>query len=278
MILKLAQLQMPVYEEIDRAVECLEDMGAKAAGMGADLIALPEMFACPYDVEKFPEYAQEEQGSLWQACSDFAKRHQVYLAAGSMPERDTEGRIFNTAYVFDREGKQIAKHRKIHLFDIAVEGGQHFQESDTLCAGDQVTVFATEFGSVGLCICYDFRFPELGRLMALGGAKVILVPAAFNRTTGPAHWELMFRSQAVNNQVYTVGTAPARDEMGSYVSWGHSIVADPWGTVVCQMDEKAGIQISPLDLSRVDEVRCQLPLLKHRRTDVYTLNIKLPDK
>ncbi len=272
MKLKLAQLQMPVFEEMDRAVQCLEDMGAKAAEMGAEFIALPEMFACPYNVENFPKYAQKEQGALWQACSDFAKKHQVYLSAGSMPERDEEGRIFNTAYVFDRDGRQIAKHRKMHLFDIAVEGGQHFRESATLCAGNQVTVFPTEFGTMGLCICYDFRFPELGRLMALEEAKVILVPAAFNMTTGPAHWELMFRSQAVNNQVYTVGTAPARDETGGYVSWGHSIVADPWGTVVCQMDEKAGIQISDLDLSRVDAVRRQLPLLKHRRTDVYTLN------
>ncbi len=271
MLFKLAQLQMPVFEQIKDAVDCMEDMGARAVHMGAGMIALPEMFACPYAVENFPQYAQEEQGPLWQSCRAFAEKYQVYLSAGSMPERDKDGRIYNTAYVFDPQGRQIAKHRKMHLFDIAVEGGQHFQESAVLSAGDQVTVFDTVFGRFGLCICYDFRFPELGRLMALAGAKVILVPAAFNMTTGPAHWELMFRSQAVNNQVYAVGTAPARDESGSYVSWGHSIVADPWGNVIHQMDGAAGIQVTELDLSKADRVREQLPLLKHRRTDVYTL-------
>ena len=268
---RLAQIQMPVYKEIRLSVAYMERMAARAAAMGADVIALPEMFACPYAVGNFPVYAQEERGPLWQTCRETARRLHVYLSAGTMPERDLSGKIYNTAYVFDRQGNPIGKHRKMHLFDIAVEGGQHFQESATLSAGDQVTVFDTEFGRFGLCICYDFRFPELGRLMALEGAQVILVPAAFNMTTGPAHWELMFRSQAVNNQVFAVGTATARDESGDYVSWGHSIVADPWGSVAAQMDEKAGIQVTDIDLDKVTAVREQLPLLKHRRTDIYTL-------
>ena len=188
-----------------------------------------------------------------------------------MPEKSEDGKIYNTAYVFDREGKQIAKHRKAHLFDIDVKGGQYFKESDTLSAGNKATVFDTEFGTFGICICYDFRFPELSRLMALKGAKLIFVPAAFNMTTGPAHWELMFRSQAVNNQVFAVGTAPSRMAGASYQSWGHSIVTDPWGAVVSQMDEKEGMSITEIDLERADEVREQLPLLKQRRTDIYTL-------
>lgn len=159
----------------------------------------------------------------------------------------------------------------MHLFDINVKNGQRFQESETLSAGNSVTTFDTEFGVFGLCVCYDFRFPELGRLMALNGAKVILVPAAFNMTTGPAHWELMFRSQALNNQVYAIGTAPTRDPSAPYVSWGHSIVVDPWGRVVHQMDEMSGTQITELDLEFVADIRAQLPLLKHRRTDVYML-------
>lgn len=268
---KLAQAQMPVYEKEEQAVACMEEMAEEAVKGGADLLALPEMFACPYDVKYFPAYAQPEGGSLWQACSDLAKRKGIYLSAGTMPERDEAGKIYNTAYVFDRQGKQIAKHRKVHLFDIQVEGGQHFQESAVLTAGDHATVFGTEFGRFGLCICYDFRFPELGRTMALLGAKVILVPAAFNMTTGPAHWELMFRSQAVNNQVYVIGTAPARDEQGCYVSWGHSMVADPWGRTIGMLDEKPGIQWTEIDLDLVESVREQLPLLKQRRTDVYQL-------
>ena len=138
--------------------------------------------------------------------------------------------IFITLPMFlTRNGHQIGKHRKMHLFDIDVKGGQYFKESDTLTPGDQVTVFDTEFGKMGLCICYDFRFPELARLMVDEGAQVIIVPAAFNMTTGPLHWELMFRQRAVDNQVYTIGAAPARDLNAGYHSWGHSIAVSPWG-------------------------------------------------
>ena len=159
----------------------------------------------------------------------------------------------------------------MHLFDIDVKGGQYFKESDTLTPGDQVTVFDTEFGKMGLCICYDFRFPELARLMVDEGAQVIIVPAAFNMTTGPLHWELMFRQRAVDNQVYTIGAAPARDLNAGYHSWGHSIAADPWGKVLMEMEEKPDVEIVELDLDEVKKVREQLPLLKHRRGDIYAL-------
>ena len=175
-----------------------------------------------------------------------------------------DGSVYNTAYVFDREGRQIAKHRKVHLFDIDVKGGQCFKESDTLTAGNSATVFETEFGKMGLCICYDFRFPELARRMVLEGANVIFVPAAFNMTTGPAHWEVLFRSRAIDNQVFTFGTAPARDIDASYHSWGHSIAVSPWGTVLNQMEAEAGIQITSINLDEVAAIRDQLPLLKHR--------------
>ena len=144
-------------------------------------------------------------------------------------------------------------------------------ESETLTAGDEVTVFDTEFCKMGLCICYDARFPELFRLMADRGAKLILVPAAFNMTTGPAHWELLFRQRAVDNQVFCVATSPARDPEAGYQAWGHSIVTDPWGRVVKQLDAKEEICIVELDLELADRIRAELPLLAHRRTDVYRL-------
>jgi len=124
---------------------------------------------------------------------------------------------------------------------------------------------------MGLCICYDFRFPELARLMVNEGAKVILVPAAFNMTTGPAHWEIMFRQRAVDNQVFTIGAAPARDPAADYISWGHSIAVAPWGNVLVQLDDKEGYTVQTLDLGEVDKVRRELPLLAHRRSDIYTL-------
>ena len=278
MSIRIAQLQLPVFSSKEDTYSHVTAACERAASAGADLIALPEMFCCPYETSNFPLYAEKEGGATWQFAADLARRLSVYLSAGSMPEADEAGCIYNTAYVFDRQGKQIAKHRKMHLFDINVKGGQIFQESLTLTPGNEVTVFDTEFGRMGLCICYDFRFPELCRLMALQGAQIILVPAAFNMTTGPAHWELTFRSQALYNQVFTVGTAPARDLTASYHSWGHSIVVDPWGTIVSQMDETPDLRMIEIDPSRTGEIREQLPLLRHRHEDVYQLAQLVFDK
>ena len=287
MKMKIAILQTKVFAEKGKNIRQLEEILASGKTQGADLVTLPEMFACPYETGNFPLYAEAEGGPSWQALSALAKKYGIYLSAGSMPEAvkaesvkakskkaespSEKDRVYNTAYVFDREGKQIGKHRKAHLFDINVEGGQCFKESDTLSPGEWIGCFDTEFGKIGLCICYDFRFPETARLMALDGAKVILVPAAFNMTTGPAHWELMFRQRAVESQCYVIGTAPARDPDSSYISWGHSIAVDPWGTILTQMDEKEGIRIIEIDLDYADKVRRELPLLVHRRTDLYEL-------
>ena len=270
--LKLYQAQMRVPDDPAEALDAAAAAAEHAASLGADMLALPEMFCCPYETARFPRYAEPEGGRVWSRCAELAAKHGLWLSAGSMPERGTDGKVYNTAYVFDRAGRPAAKHRKMHLFDIDVKGGQRFLESETLSPGSSVTVFDTEFGPVGLCVCYDFRFPELGRLMALRGARLVLVPAAFNPTTGPAHWELMFRSQAMFNQFFAAGTAPAPDPAASYHSWGHTIVTDPWGGVAAQLGDAEGFLLTELDLTRTDAVREQLPLLRHRRTDVYTLS------
>ena len=269
--LKLYQAQTRVPDDPAEALDIAADAAAHAASLGADMVALPEMFCCPYETANFPRYAEPEGGRVWSRCAELAAKHGLWFSAGSMPERGPDGKVYNTAYVFDRAGRPAAKHRKMHLFDIDVKGGQRFMESETLSPGNDVTVFGTEFGPVGLCVCYDFRFPELGRLMALRGARLVLVPAAFNLTTGPAHWELMFRSQAMYNQVFAAGTAPARDTEASYHSWGHTVVTDPWGGVLAQLDAGEGFLFTELDLRQAEAVREQLPLLRHRRTDVYTL-------
>lgn len=260
----IAQLQTHVYTQKEKNISALRPLLTEACSKNADVICLPEMFSCPYETSNFPIYAEKEGDASWNALSSLAREFHIYLSAGSIPEISDDGSIYNTAYMFDREGRQIAKHRKVHLFDIDVKGGQCFKESDTLTAGNSSTVFETEFGKMGLCICYDFRFPELARRMVLEGANVIFVPAAFNMTTGPAHWEVLFRSRAIDNQVYTFGTAPARDMNASYHSWGHSIAVSPWGTVLNQMEAKAGIQITSINLDDIAAIRDQLPLLKHR--------------
>jgi omega-amidase len=269
MIMKIAAVQMLVTDDKQQNLEAAAVAVTQLASQGADLVVLPEMFCCPYQTDLFSVYAEPAEGPSYWFLSELAARLRIWLVAGSMPESDSEGHVLNTSYVFNREGQLAARHSKAHLFDINVTGGQYFRESDTLTAGSHATTFATEFGAVGLCICYDFRFPELTRKMVLDGAQLIVVPGAFNQTTGPAHWELLFRSRAVDNQVYTLGCAPASNLAASYQSWGHSILAGPWGNVICQLDEQPGQILETLDFSVVERVRRDLPLLLHRRPELY---------
>ena len=266
--MKIAQIQMPVSADksanISRACSMIRWAGQ------IDMAVLPEMFCCPYDNAFFWDYAETEGGEAYRALSALAREKGIYIVGGSIPLLEGD-KLYNACFVFDPEGRCIARHRKTHLFDIDVEGGQRFCESDVFAPGSDVTTFDTPWGVMGLCICFDFRFEELARLLALRGAQVIFGPAAFNMTTGPAHWELLFRQRAVDNQCFTVGTSPARDNGASYTAWGHSIVCDPWGSVVSQCDENTRIVVTELDLERVQAVRRQLPLLSARRTDVYQL-------
>lgn len=269
--IKVAAIQMPTVTDKMQNVRTAGIYLEKIKDEKPDFVILPEMFCCPYQTQNFPVYAEEEGGPVWQQLSEYANQYGIYLIGGSMPEKDAEGKVYNTSYIFDRQGKQIGKHRKVHLFDIDVTGGQTFKESDTLTAGDHDTVFDTEFGRMGVILCFDIRFPELARMMVNDGAKAIFVPAAFNMTTGPAHWELSFRTRALDNQIYMIGCAPMRDESAGYISWGHSIVTDPWGRVIDMLDEKEGVLLTELDLDYEEQVREELPLLKSRRKDMYRL-------
>ena len=271
MKLKFAALQMPVKDSKDENLETVGRYLEQLKDEKPDFVILPEMFCCPYQTSNFPKYAEKEGGAVWQELSKYAREYSIYLIGGSMPEKDDEGHVYNTSYIFDRDGHQIGKHRKTHLFDINVTGGQCFRESDTLTAGCSDTVFDTEFGKMGVMICFDIRFPEMARLTVNDGAKVIFIPAAFNMTTGPAHWELTFRARALDNQVYMVGCAPMRDPSSGYTSWGHSIYTNPWGAVEKQLDEKEGVLTGEIDLDYEEQVRNELPLLKSRRADVYEL-------
>lgn len=259
--MKVAAIQMKVGSNKRENLLTVGRYLEKVAKKGIDMAVLPEMFCCPYQTEKFPIYAEKERGDVWQRLSEYARKYGIYLVAGSMPELGENGKVYNTAYVFDRNGNPIGKHRKIHLFNIDVEGGQYFKESDTLSAGEAITLFETEFGTMGVCICFDVRFPKLFQKMVEGGAKMVFVPAAFNRTTGPAHWELLFRARALDGQIYVMGCASARNENSSYHSWGHSILTDPWGRVIGQLNEKEGVLLGVVDWEVENRVRREIPLL-----------------
>lgn len=271
--MRVSIMQMNVTAEKAKNIGHAWELVYQAAQKGTDVAILPEMFACPYENGAFLENAEEAGGMIWQALSDMARENKVYLVGGTFPEREGDA-LYNTCFVFDREGRQIARHRKTHLFDVDVEGGQHFKESDTFTPGSDITVFDTEFGKMGLCVCFDMRFPELARILSMEGAKAVFVPAAFNMTTGPLHWEVMFRSRAIDNQIFTIGCAPARDENGPYISYGNSIAVDPWGKVLARADAQEEVLTVELDLPEVERVRAQLPLMPARREDLYVLNRK----
>ncbi|WP_299525017.1 carbon-nitrogen hydrolase family protein [uncultured Methanobrevibacter sp.] len=273
MKIKIALCQTNVVDNKQKNIENATTMILKAAQQGADFIVLPEMFNCPYSNEKFIEYCEEETNSFTLSkIAKLANENNIYILAGSIPEKE-DLKIFNTSYLFDKTGNIIAKHRKMHLFDIDVKGKIYFKESDTLSSGNKVTIAKTDFGKIGIGICYDIRFPELARIMAEQGAQILFYPGAFNMTTGPAHWELTFKSRALDNQVYCVGVAPALNKDANYHSYAHSIITNPWGEIITQLDEKENMKIVEIDLNEIKKIREELPLLKNKRNDLYKINL-----
>lgn len=263
--------QMSVGPSKEKNLARAAAMAGEAAANGASLVVLPEMFNCPYKESLFPVFAEAyPEGQTFQMLARTAQKENIYLIGGSVPERDGDA-IYNTSFAFDPRGQLIARHRKVHLFDVDITGGVTFQESKTLGRGKQITVAKTDLCTFGLAICYDIRFPELCRLMVLEGAEIIIIPGAFNMKTGPAHWELLLRARAVDNQAYLVGAAPARDLQASYVSYGHSAVVDPWGDIVARADEKEAIIYAEVNPGLLAKTRRELPLLLHRRNDLYEL-------
>lgn len=266
---RIALCQMNVVDDKKANLKKAGSFIADSAHSNADFIVLPEMFNCPYSNDKFVEYGENEHDSCTlNTISQLAESYNVYILAGSIPEREGD-KLYNTSYLFDKTGSIIAKHRKMHLFDIDVKGKITFKESDVLTAGDDFTIADTDFGRIGIGICYDVRFVELARIMAEKGAEILFYPGAFNQTTGPAHWELLFRSRALDNQVFCIGVAPALNIDASYHSYGHSIIANPWGEVIAQAGEKEELVICEIDLSEIKKVREELPVLKNKRKDLY---------
>jgi len=265
---KIAVCQVMVHPQKEKNLKNAEKTIDAAAKNKVDLIIFPEMFNTPYDSEIFYENAEKFPGETANLLSALADKYSVYIIGGSIPEKD-KNHTFNTSFVFDRNGALIAKHRKIHLFDVDIKGGQKFRESDSIYPGDRVTVFDTEYCRVGLCICYDIRFPELFIKMTELDVKLIVIPAAFNMTTGPAHWKLLTRARALDCQSFLAAAAPARNESLNYISYGHSLITDPWGKIIASAGFREKIIYKKIDLDLVDSIRKQLPVLHHKRRDIY---------
>ncbi|XP_077290568.1 omega-amidase NIT2 isoform X2 [Arctopsyche grandis] len=267
--LRVAFIQLAVgpdkTKNIAKAVESIRNAKQK----GAELIALPECFNSPYGTKFFNEYAEEiPKGATCQALSKIAGELGVVVVGGTVPER-CDGKLYNTCTVWDTNGIMIAKHRKVHLFDIDIPGKMTFKESEVLTGGDTLNTFNIGGAKIGLGICYDLRFEEMARAYANMGCNVLLYPGAFNMTTGPLHWELLARSRANDLQLYMGIISPARDTGAGYVAWGHSTLVNPWGVVTAKAGHEEEILLADIDLTVVEEVRSQIPTRQQRRTDVY---------
>jgi omega-amidase len=270
----------------------------------ADVVVLPEMFNCPYSNDSFGPYSEElpsgnscavaniskETSPSAYALSQLAREAGVYLVGGSMPEREANGTnkpfLYNTCLVFDPQGNIIAKHRKVHLFDIDVPGKMTFKESDTLTAGSQFTSFTIQTNQIksrqqqtshatytsGLGICYDIRFPLYAQTLRAQGVDMFIYPGAFNTTTGPLHWELLARARAVDNQSAVIVCSPARSPTATYQAWGHSSIVSPWGKVLATTEHEESIVTADINMNEVYEMRRNIPVSKQQRTDMYQLS------
>ncbi|XP_027883022.1 omega-amidase NIT2 [Xiphophorus couchianus] len=267
---RLAVVQLQVSSVKADNLSKVRRLVKEAAEQGSKVVLLPECFNSPYGTSFFSKYAEKIPGESTQMLSEVAKENKLHLVGGSIPEEDG-GKLYNTCAVFGPEGELILKHRKIHLFDIDIPGKIRFQESETLSPGNSLSTFDTPFCRVGVGICYDMRFAELAQLYNRKGCQLLVYPGAFNMTTGPAHWELLQRGRALDNQMYVATASPARDEAASYVAWGHSTVVNPWGEVIAKAGPEESIIYADIDLQYLADIRQQIPISSQRRDDLYAV-------
>jgi predicted amidohydrolase len=216
------------------------------------------------------ENAEPIPGPTIDRLAERARRHGVYIHAGSILEtRPGDPRLYNTTVVLDPDGDVIASYSKIHMFDVVLDGVAAYQESATISPGDEIVIAEIDGIPVGLAICYDLRFPELFRILALRGAEIIMLPAAFTMTTGKDHWEVLIRARAIENGVFMVAPAQMGQHPPGNWSYGRSIIVDPWGTVLTTAPDAETVITAELDRARLQNVRRQVPSLANRQPERY---------
>ena len=263
----LAVGQWIVRDSKEENLALAEGFLSRAARGGASLCVLPEMFQTPIDLNILASRSEEPEGPTLTRMCEAARKKGLYLVAGSFCER-MEDRYYNSAYVIDSEGEVLGVHRKIHLFDVYFDD-LRVEESKVISPGRVPLVVQTPFCRLGVAVCYDVRFPEIFRYFEERGVEVAALPAAFSRPTGEAHWHLIMRSRAVDYQVFLAAACPGRDENAAFVTFGHSLVVDPWGEIAAEAGEGDEEIFARISLETLEGVRNRLPILKHRRKDLY---------
>jgi nitrilase len=261
---RVAAIQMISTTRIEENLRTAAALIAEAVADGAELVALPEYFPIMgrRDADKIVAREVDGSGPIQDFLAETASKHGIWVIGGSMPlVASVEDKVLNTCLAFNPQGARVARYDKIHLFGFQ-KGEERYNESATIEPGRQPVTFDAPFGRVGLSICYDLRFPELFR--ALGEIDLLVLPAAFTEVTGRAHWEILLRARAIENQCYVLAIGQGGVHENRRETHGNSMLIDPWGDIVARRDKGAGVVIGELDHARIAEVRTSLPALTHR--------------
>ncbi|RJF94963.1 carbon-nitrogen hydrolase family protein [Noviherbaspirillum saxi] len=262
---KIAAIQMVSTPVVEQNLASASRLVAEAAQQGAQFILLPEYWPVMgmKDSDKLLHAEPDSGGPIQHAMAQLAQEHRIWLVGGTLPMVAAEdNKVLNTLMVYNPQGERVSRYDKIHLFSFTKDE-ESYDEARTIVHGERVIAFDAPFGKVGLSVCYDLRFPELYR--AMGDCALIVMPAAFTYTTGRAHWEILLRARAVENQCYVLAAAQGGIHPNGRRTWGHSMLVDPWGEVKDVLPEGEGVVIGELDPARLQRVRESLPALRHRR-------------
>lgn len=262
---KIAAVQMVSTPVVAENFDTARRLIADAARQGAQLVLLPEYWPLMgmHEADKVGHAEQQDDGPIQRFMADLARAHQIWLIGGTLPiVAPAPDKVMNTMMVYGPDGERVMRYDKIHLFSFA-RGEESYDEALTIVAGAEVATFDAPFGRVGLSVCYDLRFPELYR--AMGACSLIVVPSAFTYTTGKAHWEILLRARAIENQCYVLAAAQGGQHVNGRRTWGHSILIDPWGEIKAVLAEGEGVVIGDIEAHHMKNVRDSLPALKHRR-------------
>jgi deaminated glutathione amidase len=267
--IRAAAIQMSSTPNKEENKATAEALIREAVSAGADLVALPELWSCHGLDEVYRENSEPIPGPTTEFMGDLARELGVYLLGGSILEGEPGARrLSNTSTFFDPSGEMTAVYRKIHLFDVKVSDREYL-ESANIAPGEEIVTAKAGAATLGLSVCYDVRFPELYRLLALRGAEILAVPAAFTLQTGKDHWELLLRARAVENQAFVVAPAQWGRKADGRWTYGRSMIVDPWGTVLATCPDRDGYALATLDLDYLDRFRDEFPALANRRPEAY---------
>ncbi len=266
-----AAVQMTSIPNLEKNLAQAEELIQLAVNRGAELVCLPENFSFLGDEEAKTQQAEEIAQQSLKFLETMSQRYQVTLLGGGFPvpqnsENPKSGKLFNTAVLMGKDGQELARYHKMHLFDVNLPDGNTYQESDIIQAGSTAPpiYYSDRLGNLGLSVCYDVRFPELYRYLSLNGANILFVPAAFTAYTGKDHWQVLLQARAIENTCYIIAPAQVGMHNPRRQSHGHAMIVDPWGLVLADAGDQPGVAIAPIEPSRLDQVRRQMPSLQHR--------------